>query len=287
LNRSPRHMAATFNNSRMGFLFIILIVSFLYTFYPILNHLVTKWYTADEYSHGFLIVPIAAYIIFTKRFELRDIDLNPSIAGIALTVVSLIAYLFALMAGILTLSGVAMIFAIYGVVLYLLGTSFFAAIFFPLFFLLFMIPVPSQIFSAITIPLQLLVSKISVLAAHVLDIPVYREGNLLFLPDHTLEVVQACSGLRSLISLIVLSTVFAYFTLNSNKLRFVLVILAAPAAIVVNMVRVFFTIVFFHYFNMDLTVGSIHTMFGILIFGLAIIMLFGFQRLVSYFDKSA
>ena len=278
-------MAATFNTLKMGSLFLVLGFAFIFTFYPILDYLITKWYSADEYSHGFLIVPISAYIIFKKRSEFHLIEPNPSIIGIIVTAISLVVYLFALFSGILTVSGIAMIVSVYGIVLYLFGTSFLLAFSFPLFFLLFMIPVPAQIFSAMTIPLQLFVSKISVYAAHLLSVPVFREGNLLILPDHTLEVVQACSGLRSLISLIVLSTVFAYFSLHSNLWRSVMVLLAAPTAVAVNIVRVFFTIIFFHYYGMDLTAGNIHTIYGVLIFGLAIVLLFVFQKIIALLDR--
>jgi len=155
---------------------------------------------------------------------------------------------------------------------------------FPLFLLLFMIPVPAQIYSKFTIPLQLFVSKSSVWIGAIMGLPIYREGNVIHLPNQTLQVVQACSGLRSVISLLLLSAVFGYFTLKANILRAVLFICGIPAAILVNIIRVLLLVLAFHYLNYDLTKGTIHTVFGMLIFILALIFLLGIKGLLCNWD---
>jgi exosortase len=156
---------------------------------------------------------------------------------------------------------------------------------FPIFFMLFMIPIPSQIYSALTIPLQLFVSKTSVTVAQFFQIPIYREGNVIHLPDYTMQVVQACSGLRSMISLLTLSIIFSYLTLSSNKLRSILFISGIPIAIFVNVIRVLLTILMYYYYGLNLAEGSIHTAFGIFIFFLALILLFGMKGLLSIWEK--
>ncbi len=132
--------------------------------------------------------------------------------------------------------------------------------------------------------LQLFVSKSSVWIGVIMGLPIYREGNVIHLPDQTLQVVQACSGLRSVISLLLLSAVFGYFTLKSNILRGVLFICGIPAAILVNIFRVLLLVLAFHYLNYDLTKGTIHTVFGMTIFILALIFLLGIKGLLSNWD---
>jgi exosortase len=132
-----------------------------------------------------------------------------------------------------------------------------------------MIPVPSQIIAALTIPLQLTVTKVSVWLASMIGIPIYNEGNIINLPHGTFEVTQACSGLRSIMTMLTLGAVLAYLTLRSNLLRGILFILAIPIAIAVNIFRVFILIAVFHFTSIDLSHGTIHTILGLAVFAIA------------------
>jgi exosortase len=147
-----------------------------------------------------------------------------------------------------------------------------------------MIPFPSQIYSQLTIPLQLFVTKVSVWFTANLGIPIYREGNVIHLPDRTMQVAQACSGLRSMISILPLAAILGYFTLKSNPLRYVLFVSGVPTAIVVNVVRVILLVMAYYYFNFDLSVGTTHTIFGIFIFMLALIILFALRGIILKWD---
>ena len=193
---------------------------------------------------------------------------------------------FAFFAKISTAASFSMVLFVAGVILYLVGSEIMKLLFFPTFLLLFMIPVPAQIFSTLTVPLQLLVSKSSSFVASLLNVPIYREGNILHLPERTFAVVHACSGLRSLISIITISTIFGYFTLSSNILRGILALAGLPSAILVNILRVLIMILSFYYFNLDLASGSIHTIFGMFIFFLAIAFIALFKGVVSRWDRS-
>jgi len=243
------------------------------------------WAKSEEYSHGFLILPICAYILWRKKESLAEVRINPSIWGLALVIFSLLLYLFAHVAEILTLRSLSLVFVLSGVVIYFYGFRMFKELPFPLFLLLFMIPIPSQIYSSLTIPLQLFVSKTSVFIAALLGLPIYREGNVIHLPDRTMQVVQACSGLRSMISLVTLAAVFGYLTLKSNFLRTVLFVSGVPAAIFVNIIRVLLLVAAFHYFSVDLTAGSIHTVFGMTIFILALLLIIVIKGVLSIWDK--
>jgi exosortase len=172
-----------------------------------------------------------------------------------------------------------------GVIIYLYGFLTLKELCFPIVFLLFMIPIPAQIYSALTIPLQLFVSKVSVWIAAHLGVPIYREGNIIHLPDRTMQVVQACSGLRSMISLLALGGIFGYLTLRSNLLRVILFLSGIPAAILVNIIRVLLLVATFHYFTFDLTQGTVHTIFGMVIFLLALMLMYGMKGILSHWDK--
>lgn len=262
-----------------------LLVSFIVAYFPVWKGLLAAWIGTEEYSHGFLIIPLSVYIVWTKKDDLSEISVMPSGWGLMIVILSLLIYLFAHLAEIVTLASLSMVMFLVGVCIYIFGFAVFRKMMFPFFLLLFMIPVPAQIYAALTIPLQLLVSKVSVILAQVMDIPVYREGNVINLPERTLQVVQACSGLRSMISLLTLSAVIGYFTLKSNFLRSILFLSGIPAAIIVNMVRVFIVIVAFYFFNYDLTTGSVHTVFGIVIFFLALFFIILAKGVLVHWDS--
>ena len=207
------------------------------------------WYSSDQYSHGFFIIPITLYIIWQKKDILTKTPIIPSWWGLALVIFSLLLYLFAYFAEISTIASFSMVLLLAGVIIYLYGFLIFKELLFPLAFLLFMIPIPAQIYSSLTIPLQLFVSNVSAWLASTIGISIYREGNVIHLPDRTMQVVQACSGLRSMISLLMLSAIISYFTLKSNILRFALFFSGIPAAIFVNIIRVSLMVFVFYYFN--------------------------------------
>ncbi|SPD74996.1 Exopolysaccharide synthesis membrane protein H (Exosortase) [uncultured Desulfobacterium sp.] len=276
-----------YSNHISAFLLILMVSTFIFAFYPAWKNLILAWSSSDEYSHGFLMVPVALYIVWRKKAKLVSMKIQPSNWGLAFIIFSLSCYLFAYFAEISTLSSLSIVLVIIGTLLYLLGYPILKELFFPIFLLLFMIPIPAQIYSSLTVPLQLFVSKVSVAIAALLGVPIYREGNVLHLPDRTLQVVHACSGLRSMISLLTLSAVFGYLTLRSDALRTVLFISGIPVSILVNIFRVLLLVIAFYYFRFDLTTGTVHTVFGMLIFVLALISLFAIKGALSLWDKSA
>ncbi|MDY6950003.1 MAG: exosortase [Thermodesulfobacteriota bacterium] len=273
-----------FNRTAVS-LTIGVIMAFFIAYFPVWKRLVQAWLGSEEYSHGFFVVPLSLYVLWRKKELLSEIPGSPSRWGMGVVVLSLSIYVFAHVGEILTVASFSMLLLIAGTVLYLFGLSVLKELAFPLVFLLFMIPIPSQIYSALTIPLQLFVSKASVWMAECFAIPIYREGNIIHLPGRTFEVVRACSGLRSMISLLALSAVFGYFTLTSPLFRIILFFSGIPAAILVNVIRVLLLVTAFHYFSVDFTVGSIHTIFGMCIFLLALLFILGIKGILSNWDK--
>jgi exosortase A len=279
-------IAPGFSREQILFL-LILLGSFVFAYYPTWKGLVSAWHSSEDYSHGFLIIPLCVMIGWQKRNLLATLEVRPSRLGLVLVVLALLLYLVGRLGEITTVAALSMIPALAGVILYLWGSAILKELLFPLFFMLFMIPVPAQIYSEATIPLQLWVSQISAWLAGFLSIPIYREGNVLFLPHRTLEVVQACSGLRSMMALVTLSVVFGYFSLYSNVLRAILFVSAVPASIIVNVIRVLVLILCEYYFSIDLSSGTPHTVFGVVIFALALVMVALIRGVLSTWDNQA
>jgi exosortase A len=248
---------------------LLLAGAFLAAYLPVMTDLVRAWSGSDDYSHGFLIVPIALYIIWYKRGLLAGATKVGSWVGLPVAVLSLLAYLFARAGDILTLASLSMIGFIAGTVLFLFGFRVLRLSLFPLLLLLFMIPIPAQIYAGLTIPLQLLVTRATVLLASSAGIPIFCEGNVIHHSRGTFEVVQACSGLRSIMALLTLGAVFGYFSLRSNFLRTILFVSAVPIAVAVNILRVFAMVTAIHFLGIDLTKGAPHTILGIVLFAVA------------------
>lgn len=258
---------------------------FIFAFFPVWQSLINAWMQSEDYSHAFLILPISMYLAWEKKEQLAQILVSPSWYGLLLVFCSSILFLFAFFAGITTLSSLALVLSIIGIVIGLTGWKITKVLLFPLLFLLLMIPIPSQIYYAATTPLQLLVSQISVSLASLIDVPIYREGNVIHLPNRTLQVVAACSGMRSMIALSTLSLVYGYISLRSNSLRALLVLSALPVAILINIVRVMAMILAFYYYDYNLTDGSPHTYLGLFVFILAMLLIVSIQKIMSRLER--
>lgn len=259
----------------------VLGICFFAAYYPIWTGLIRVWSNSDDYSHGFLIVPLAGYIAWQRFQAFYGNTSSGPIWALGLAILTLLLYIFAMLGEIVTLASISLVLFIACAILYLYGWPTLKNYLFPLFLLFFMIPVPAQIYAALTIPLQLIVTKSTAFVASLAGIPVFREGNVIHLPDRTFEVVQACSGLRSIMSLLALGAVFGYFTLESNIRRAILFLSAVPIAILVNIFRVLVLVTVAHYLNIDLTQGTSHTVLGLLVFVVAFGLFLLFQKGLS------
>jgi exosortase A len=266
-------------------LWSVLLALFLYAYQPVLVDLIRSWIASDDNSHGFLVIPIALYLAWRNRDTLSASISSGSFAGLAISFLSLAAYLFALAGEIKTLASLSLITFIGGAIIFLFGYATFRKLLFPLFILVFMVPVPAQIQAFLTVPLQLFVSKAAVWLSNLAGIPIYREGNVIFHPMGTFEVVQACSGLRSLTALLLLGVLFAYLALRSNLLRTALFVSAVPIAILVNILRVFIMVATLNYLGLRLTHGAPHMVLGIFLFLLAVGLFFLLQQVLAKWER--
>lgn len=250
-----------------------------------LSSLVRQWASDDDYSHGFFVLPLAAYFVWERREALREAAPAPSFAGFLLVLLSVILFIAGTLGAELFLSRVSLIGVLGGSVLFLWGWQHLRIVAFPLAFLLLMIPLPAIVFNQVAFPLQLLASQAGESVISAAGVPVLREGNVLHLPHTTLEVAEACSGIRSLISLVMLAVVLGYFTEPRNGARVVIAIAAVPIAILANAARVAGTGLASQWFSPAAAEGFFHLFSGWLMFVVAFAGLLIVQRLVSRFGE--
>jgi exosortase len=249
----------------------------------VLSSLVRQWSSDDNYSHGFFVLPLAAYFAWERREALASAASRPSILGLVLILGSLVVYTAGLLGAELFLTRISMVGVVAGTVLFVWGWAHFRILLFPILFLLLMVPLPSIIFNQIAFPLQLVASQAGEAVITTAGIPVLREGNVLQLPSQTLEVAEACSGIRSLVSLIMLAVVLGYFTERRTGMRVLIALAAVPIAIFANAARVAGTGLAAEWVSPAAAEGFFHTFSGWLMFVVAFAGLLLVQRFVARF----
>lgn len=247
--------------------------------------LVRAWQTNDDYSHGFLVLPFCAYFVWERRRRLAVLEVEPSIIGLAVVLMSLLVLAAGDLGAELFLARVSLVGVLAGSVIFVLGWRHVRTLGLPLCFALLMIPLPAIVFNAIAFPLQLMASSVAEHTLSALNIPVLREGNVILLATVTLEVAEACSGIRSLVSLLTLGIVYGYFTEDRVSRRIILAAATIPIAIAANALRVAGTGVLAHVAGPAVADGFFHAFAGWLVFMVAVAMLFLLQRLLRLADS--
>jgi exosortase len=252
-------------------------------YWRVLAKLITDWWQIPDFSHGFLVPIFAAYLVWAKRDALRELRFLPNWAGIAVILVALAVLLLGTYGAELFLSRVSLVILLTGMVLCFGGWNLLKELRFALLVLLLAIPIPSIIFNEITLPLQMLASKLASGLLPLFGIPVLREGNVIELPAMKLEVAEACSGIRSLISLFTLSIFYGYFLERSTLRRTVLALASVPIAIAANAVRILGTGLCVQYWDPEKAMGFFHEFSGWVMFLVSLgclLILHRFMRLV-------
>lgn len=249
----------------------------IWTYWLILPGLVQQWWNEDEYSHGFFVPFAAAAIIWHKREELRRLPITVAYSGLFVMAMSAVVYATGIVGADLFLQRASMVSMIAGAVLFVTGWPMFRRLAFPIAYLLLIVPLPGIIFNSIAFPLQLLAAQIATDVMQVFSIPVYREGNVIHLATAALDVEEACSGIRSLISLTAIGVPYAYFIENSWWRRSLLVMMVVPIAVVANVIRVTVTGLLAHYFSVETALGLFHSVGGFSVFLMGTLLLFAFS----------
>lgn len=252
----------------------------VFLYLPVLMRLVAHWEGDEDMSHGFFVPAIAAYIAWQKRQDIALLDLRPNWFGLLVVVYAGVQLLVATLGVELFLARTSFVIAIWGIVLTMGGWQLLRAMVFPLSLLFLMVPIPAIIYNEITFPLQMFASAVAENVLSLLGYPVLREGNVLELASQRLQVVEACSGIRSLLALTFLSLVYGHFFTRTMWIRVALFLSTVPIAIGANAGRVTFTGILSE-INPEYATGFYHTASGWVLFVVGFVMLIATHQLLE------
>jgi exosortase len=258
-----------------------LIAVLTWTYAPVLAALAAQWRSDENYSHGFLVVPFAAYVAWQRRRALLAAEPAPSTFGLLIVLASAIFFVAGQFGAELLLTRISLIGMLAGTVAFVWGGAHLRILAFPLLFLLFMIPLPALVMNQITMPLQFVASSVGETLIRTAGIPVLRDGNVLQLPSGSLEVVEACSGIRSLVSLIMIAVLIGYGRNTGRGAMLLGALSAVPVAIITNAARVAGTGLASSWIGPAAADGFFHTFTGLLMFGTALVILLGVSPIIA------
>ena len=261
--------------------FAIIASCFLLLYASLIQGLVSDWIHLPDFSHGFLIPIVSFYFVYERRKQLSALSPSTAWGGFGLIVFGIFLLLLGNLATEYFTMRFSMLVVLGGIVLFLLGKEFSKTLLFPIAFLIFMIPIPSVLMDRITFPMQLFASSVAAKSLYLIGIPALREGNIIQLANTSLEVAEACSGIRSLISLLALSVVFALFSQKTTLKRVLLVLSTFPIAIIANAARVTGTGILAHTYGDKVAQGFFHGFSGWILFVVAFVCLFLVGSLLS------
>jgi exosortase len=255
---------------------LLLVAAFLHT----LVGVVGIWF--DEPSnmeHGIFVPFAAAYMVWMKQDELKQLKVSPSLWGLAAVVAAAMLSILSIAAQWIWVSRIAFLVGLVGCVWAVCGFRYIRKLVYPLSTLVLMIAPPSFINERVTLQLQLLASRLGEVSLEALGFSVLREGNILEMVGEKLAVAEACSGIRSLTALIFLAVIYCFFFVPQRRIRAILLVSVVPIAILCNAGRIVATGVVGQY-NRELAHGMLHATFGYFGLALGAVLLFGFHRLL-------
>ncbi|MBZ5548868.1 MAG: exosortase/archaeosortase family protein [Acidobacteriia bacterium] len=262
---------------------LLLLIVWLYA--SILARLFFQWINDPNFSHGIFVPAFALFVLWQDRKKLKLIAPAPSWSGLPIIVVALLMLMLGVLGAELFFSRVSLLVLLAGLIILFQGWAFFRALLFPWAVLILMIPIPTLILQKVTFPLQLLASRLASILLPVVGVPVLREGNVIVLPSMPLEVAEACSGIRSLLSLVTLAIIYGFLMDHRKWVRVVLACSAVPIAVAANSFRIFGTGLLVQYWDPDKAEGFFHAFSGWLIFVVSLILLFTVHRVINWIWK--
>jgi exosortase len=254
-------------------------------YFSILLRLAAQWWHDPNFSHGFLVPLFSLFVLWKERSRLVRECPSPSWWGLPILLFAILVLLAGVLGSELFLARTSLLLLIAGLIVFFLGWRYFQLVLFPWVFLFLMIPIPAIVFNQITFPLQILASKIAAWLLPLAGVPVFREGNIIHLPTMPLEVAEACSGIRSLLSLTTLAIIYGYVRETGTLRRVVLTVASVPIAILANSFRIFGTGVLVQYWSADKAEGFFHSLSGMFIFLFSLALLVGFHHTLRLFDR--
>jgi exosortase len=258
----------------------ILSALILWLYAPTLKHLVGQWWTDPNFSHGFFVPLFSLFAVWQGRHRFARLPLRPAWSGLFILALAMSELIIGRLGAELFLARSSLLLVLAALIVLFWGWNFFRAALFPWAFLLLMIPIPAILFNQITFPLQLLASRLAAGVLPWLGVPILREGNIINLPSMTLEVAEACSGIRSLMSLLTLAIIYGFLTEKRLWVRWVLTLASIPIAVIANSVRIVGTGLLVQYWDAQKAEGYFHASWGLLIFVVSLLMLYGVHGLI-------
>jgi len=251
----------------------------------VINSLVLQWWNDPDYSHGFFVPLVSGYILWHERQRWTKTEIKPSNFGFVVMLGAIALLLLGSLGAELFISRFSLLVLLAGMILFLAGWKMLRAVSFPLGYLMWMIPIPVIIYNQITFPLQLIASRLATASLELVQVPVLRDGNILILSNYSLEVVEACSGIRSLMTLVALAVAFGYLVSTRRWIRYVLAALMVPIAVVINAIRIMGAGLLARHFGPAAAEGFLHGFSGWAIFLVALLLMFSSYLILRHIDE--
>lgn len=272
---SDEHEIAPAQPRRDRWVSWLLLLALIFAMYwGVAVKLVYDWYSNPDFSHGFLVPLFSAYLIWTKRDVLRRTPVRQSWAGVWLVILAMVTLFLGVYGAELFLSRISLVMLLAGLVWTMAGRQMLRELRFPLLVLLLAIPLPAVVYNQITFPLQIFASKLASAALPLFGVPVMRDGNVIQLPSMQLEVAEACSGIRSLMSLFTAAVFYGYFLEPNPRRRVILALASIPIAVLANGARILGTGLGVQYWDPEKALGFFHEFSGWLIFVVSLVCLY-------------
>jgi len=238
---------------------------------PMFRLLAQQWWNDPNYGHAMLVPIFASYILWHERSRWHTVSVRPSDFGLLIMVSAVGLMIVGMLGAELFTTRISLIILISGTIVFLEGWQVLRSIAFPLGYLIFMIPLPALVYYQLTFPLQLWASRLGAYGLVMLGVNTVRQGNLLILPNITLEVVEACSGVRSLLSLLATTVAYGYLTEHSIWKRSLIVVLTIPIVILSNGLRLVATGLLSAVYGSKVETSPTHTALGLMFFAFSLI----------------
>jgi len=251
-------------------------------YFKIVPDMVKEWYHDENYSHGFLVPIIAGYFLWQRWPDMKGRLVKPDGLGLVVIAWGVFQLLVAWLGTEYFSMRTSLIVLLAGMTLFWFGREVLKGMALPLGYLIFMVPIPYIVYDMIAFPLKLFVTKVSVAFLKIVGVVVIREGNIIMFPATTLEVADACSGIRSLISLLAIAAAYSFLIRTSNVRRWIIIFSAIPIAVATNAVRVIVTGILAQWWGARAAEGFFHDFAGMAVFVLAMVLLITFGEIVRH-----
>lgn len=240
-----------------------------------------NWTLVDSYySHGFLIPPLSIYLAWLRRKELAEATIQPSPWGYPFVLAAIMFLLVGAFLGFGVFEQFSLLPMLIGLVFLIFGKEHVKILWFPLVLLIFMIPIPSSITQSIALKLKLVAAEGAVFLSRTVTLPMVRQGSYIHFKGDYLLVGEVCGGLRSLISLLALGVLMAYFSKAKMWAKWLVVLLSGPIAVISNVLRIFLVCVVGYFWGSTFAAGTFHDVSGVVIFAVAFVLFFSLEALL-------